>query len=180
MHPSKTTPYQRFGFRPKTGWLPGLLTHQFLHEGWLHLIMNMLFLWVVGSVLEGRLGRHMIWIYLTGGIAAAVGQVLWGIPEDAVMVGSSGAVSALMGFALIGMPGAKVKLWYVLLLFIVPRYGAFDAPLWFFIPLWLFEQLTMLLMSAKAEVVKVAYAAHVVGLAFGALAGGVWRFVLGR
>ncbi|MBI4374959.1 MAG: rhomboid family intramembrane serine protease [Elusimicrobia bacterium] len=168
----QSTIYRDFGFHPGKSWLPGIISHQFLHAGAMHLISNMVFLWVIGCVLEPVLGLWLIGLYLAGGVSAALAQGYWGgIARGDVMVGASGAISALMGYALISATQAPVKLFYLLLVFIVPRYGLFDAPLWFFLPLWLFDQLFMSLMTRNGEAVHVAFMAHFGGFAAGVLLG---------
>jgi hypothetical protein len=80
------TPYRRWGFRPDRPWFPTILTHQFLHAGWMHIVFNMLFLSVAGTVLEPRVGFHFLWIYLTGGVAAAACQAAWNPLNGDLMV----------------------------------------------------------------------------------------------
>lgn len=166
-NPTATSPYRRWGFRSMEDWWPGIFTHQFLHVGIWHLLFNMIFLWVVGDALEQRLGAGVFLLFLAGGAAGAAAQACRGFSGTEFMVGASGAISALMGCALILVPKAKVKLGYVLFLSLIPRYGIFDAPLWFFIPLWVFEQVVMALMTAKDPTAHVGYFAHVGGFAFG-------------
>jgi len=160
-----SSPFRLLGFRPALGWFPGVLTHQFLHAGWWHLIGNMLFLWVVCGVLEYALGGRVLFLYLIGGVAAAWAQAYFGkFSPTVIMVGASGSISALMGFALLAVPSARVKLFYATL----GKGGTFHAPLWFFLPLWLFDQLIQAGMAAGSEAVKVGYAAHIGGFVFGA------------
>ena len=131
----------------------------------------MLFLWVIGCVLEERFGMGMVIVYLLGGIAAAVAQGTFKPGENQVFVGASGAVSALLGMALLAAPHARVILFYFLLITLYPRYGTFESPLWFFIPLWFFEQALMTMLTVKTEIVNVGYVAHTGGFLFGAVAG---------
>jgi membrane associated rhomboid family serine protease len=168
--PTGTTPYRIFGFRPDRRWLPGLLTHLFFHAGFLHLFFNMLFLWVIGCVLEERLGSRLVGLFLASGAAAALAQMRWGLPPGQIMVGASGAVSGLMGFALLAVPRARIRLFYLVFATFHPRFGTFPAPLWFFVPLWAFEQILMALLTQNSEWNSVGYGAHLGGLAFGAAA----------
>lgn len=172
------TPYRRFGFRPDKSWFPGILTHEFLHAGIWHLLFNMLFLWVIGTVLEPRCGIWMLGIYLVGGVAAALAQVFSGQLGADAMVGASGAVAALMGAGLFALPGAQIKLFYGLVMFVSGRAGTFHAPLWACLPLWLLQQLFMAGMTAGAEVVTVGYWAHIGGFVFGALLGLAIRYLM--
>lgn len=158
-----SSPFRTFGFMPKEGWLPGVLTHQFLHAGWLHLIGNMVFLWVIGFVLEYAVGAWIIAFYLIGGIAAAWAQVHFGPSTMDAMVGASGAISSLMGFALGAIPSARVKLMYA----VGGKGGFFHAPLWFFIPLWIIDQILQASLASVQGTTRVGYAAHLGGLAFG-------------
>ena len=150
------------GIRPET-----LITSAFLHGGWMHIIGNMIFLWGVGPLVEERIGAGIVPLWLAGGAAAALAQAGWGLPEGAVMVGASGAVSAVMGYGLLRAPAARTRVFYALVLFVTARTGLFDAPLWFFLPLWAFEQGVMALMSRAGDWVQTAYGAHVGGFVFG-------------
>jgi membrane associated rhomboid family serine protease len=175
-HPGLSQPFEMFGFRPSTGWFPGILTHMFLHGGWLHIFFNMLFLWTAGVVLEGQLGAALLPLYFASGVVAAWAQATWGPPTTQVMVGASGAIAGLMGFALVAMPGARITLFY-LSGALSARAGTFESPLWFCIPLWALQQVFMMLMPMKGELANVGYVAHVGGFSFGALVGLVYRLL---
>jgi membrane associated rhomboid family serine protease len=170
MHAGLTTPFEFFGFQPSHGIFPGIITHLFLHGGWLHIIFNMLFLWTAGSVLEKHLGFGLLPLYLVGGMVAAWAQMHWKLPQNQVMVGASGAIAALMGFALLAMPNEKITLFYALFT-LSGRAGTFESPLWFCLPLWFLQQIFMLLMPLKGALASVGYAAHVGGFCFGAISG---------
>jgi membrane associated rhomboid family serine protease len=84
-------------------------TSMFLHGGWLHLIGNMLYLWIFGNNIEDRLGRIKFLIfYLAGGFAAAFSQVLIGPQSDVPVIGASGAIAAVLGAYLVLYPRARV------------------------------------------------------------------------
>lgn len=169
--PAASTPYERLGFRTGDKWSLALMTHQFLHAGVWHLVFNMLFLWVLGCVLEERYGAGMVVVYLFGGAAGALAQAAFSPFEgSAVMVGASGAVSALLGLALFRFPGARVTIFYLLAVTLMPRTGTFESPLWFFAPLWLLNQVLMALLTHDTSFAGVGNAAHLGGFAFGALA----------
>lgn len=100
----------RFGFKPAAPAPLDLLTSMFLHGGFLHLIGNMLFLWIYGDNVEDRLGRAgFVAAYLGTGMAAALGDAIlrWGsaIPS----VGASGAISGVLGFYFIWFPRNRVR-----------------------------------------------------------------------
>ncbi len=87
-----------------------LLSTQFLHGGWLHLIMNMWMLWVFGNNIEDRLG-HFVYLgfYLAGGVVATLCH--WVVDPASLMpvVGASGAVAAVLGGYALTYPEAKVR-----------------------------------------------------------------------
>lgn len=172
-----STPYRRYGFNPWGRWFPGIITHQFLHYGWFHLAGNLLFLWIVGCLLETHIHWHLAWLYVLGGMAAALTQVVWGLPKGESMVGASGAISALMGFSLWAFPREKVKLFYFLLLFVSVRFGTFDSPLWACLPLWILAQVVVALSHTKVAPVTVAYGAHIGGFVFGILLAVFYRIL---
>jgi membrane associated rhomboid family serine protease len=162
--------FQRWGFDPDRNWWPALITHQFLHDGWLHLILNFVFLWIAASLLENKMGMNVVWLYLAGGVAGAFAQVQYGIPSGQILVGASGAISALLGYCLLALPRAKVKLFYFVLLLFVPKYGLFDCPLWFFVPIWLLTQVLLAMINLHSPTMSNAYAAHIGGFVFGCIA----------
>jgi membrane associated rhomboid family serine protease len=178
LRPQGNSLYRAYGFRPSKDWWPGILSHQFLHAGFLHLLGNMLFFWAIGPLVEAKSGAGILtFLYLAGGMAAAFVQTQWSLPENVLMVGASGAVSALMGYSLTRLPSAKVKVFYLLVFFITARYGVFDSPLWFILPLWVLEQMTMALLTRGSEWVQVGYGAHLGGFAFGAFLGLLHRLL---
>lgn len=138
-----------------------LITHMFLHGGWLHVIGNMLYLWIFGDNVEDRLGAApYLLFYLLCGIAAAVGQ---GLIAPAPMVGASGAVAGVLGAYLFLFPGSRVRTLIFLGLFIT----IVQLPAIVVIGLWIVLQilsgLAELRMSDVPAASQVAFFAHVVG-----------------
>ena len=86
-----------------------LITSQFLHAGWWHLISNMLFLWVFGNNIEDRLGyvKYLIF-YLGCGIFAGLCQWFIGMNSAIPSLGASGAISGVLGAYAIRFPQARV------------------------------------------------------------------------
>ncbi len=81
----------------------------FLHAGWLHVLGNMLYLWIFGNNIEDRLGRGaFVVFYLAGGLAAAMTQVLIDPTSRVPLVGASGAIAAALGAYLVLYPGARI------------------------------------------------------------------------
>jgi membrane associated rhomboid family serine protease len=98
-----------------------IFTSMFLHGGWLHILGNMLYLWIFGNNVEDRLGRvPFLLFYLVGGAAAALTQVAINPESREPLVGASGAIAAALGAYLVLYPGARILslvflgFWFVL------------------------------------------------------------------
>ena len=86
-----------------------IFTSMFLHGGWMHLIGNMLYMWIFGNNIEDAMGRmRFIIFYLLCGIAAAMAQAIPDPNSTIPMIGASGAISGVLGAYLLLYPGAKV------------------------------------------------------------------------
>ena len=86
-----------------------LVTSQFLHGGWAHILFNMLYLWIFGKNVEDTLGHTRFTLfYLLSGVAAALTQVLASPASGVPMIGASGAVSGVLGAYLILFPQSRV------------------------------------------------------------------------
>jgi membrane associated rhomboid family serine protease len=87
-----------------------VLVATFLHAGLLHLLGNLLFLWVFGNNVEDRLG-HLLFalFYLTGGVVASLAHVVVNASSTVPLVGASGAIAAVMGAYLVWFPHARVR-----------------------------------------------------------------------
>lgn len=84
-------------------------TSMFLHGGWMHLIGNMLYLWIFGNNIEDAMGhKRFIIFYLLCGIAAVFAQAIPNPHSDIPMIGASGAISGVLGAYLLLYPHAKV------------------------------------------------------------------------
>lgn len=86
-----------------------LVTSMFLHGGWMHLLGNMLYLWIFGNNVEDRLGHvRFALFYLASGLAAAAAQILPEPGSQIPMIGASGAISGVLGAYLVLFPYARV------------------------------------------------------------------------
>jgi membrane associated rhomboid family serine protease len=157
------------------GWEVTWLTSMFMHGSWLHIIGNMIFLWVFGNNVEDAMGRiRFLAFYLLAGIAATALQTtvtLWmGTAEDAAIpsVGASGAVSGVLGAYLILLPTASVLTLVFFFLLEVP--AALFLGFWFLFQLW--EGGFSLLMPQEGG--GVAFFAHIGGFVFGAVTVRFW------
>ena len=166
-------PLHRFGFVPAAITPLRLLTHQFLHFDFLHLIGNAIFLWAVGGLLELTWGTALFaGFYLSGGVAAALAHAASAPGSDDPAVGASGAVAALMGAFAVSHGRQPMRLALVSMLALAPRLSLFTLPAAVFLGLWLVEQVFWTLMS-KHVALGVAFWAHLGGFAYGAAAAAV-------
>lgn len=146
---------------------PGLsvVTSMFLHGGWLHLLGNMLFLWVFGNNIEDRFGRlRYLLFYLGCGVVATYGFALANPDSTEALIGASGAIAGVLGAYLILYPRARVWSLVPVLLFIPLR-----LPAWLVLGLWFLLQWAYTAGYAISQAGSVAYLAHVLGFLAGAL-----------
>ena len=157
---------QRHGLDPWNWW--PLLTKTFMHGGWLHLILNMWFLWIFGPAMEARFGRvGFAVLYLAGGVAASAVHLLTHPLSTTPVLGASGAIAAVIGAHAVAYPRARV-ITIILIVFIplfVPLPAVLFAVIWF--GLQLLQGTVELASPHMAE--GVAWWAHIGGFAFGAL-----------
>jgi membrane associated rhomboid family serine protease len=108
-----------WGIVPDDLHLISLLTSMFLHGGWLHLLGNMLFLWVFGRNIEDLIGGgRFLGFYLLCGLAAAVVQVLANPYSRVPTIGASGAIAGVMGAYLIRFPRSHIDTLAILFIFV--------------------------------------------------------------
>jgi len=153
-----------FAFHPYHPKPWSYITSQFLHNGWLHIIFNMWFFWLAGTILEDAWGRVVYPIfYLICGVFAALCHAMIYPGSMIPVVGASGAIAGMMGAFLARFPKTKIKLMWIWF-FGLTRYK-FYVPAYIILPLWLAIQLFWGMLSASEG--GVAYWAHVGGFAFG-------------
>lgn len=86
-----------------------VISSMFLHGGWMHLIGNMLYLWIFGNNIEDVMGhKRFVVFYLLCGIAAALAQAMAYPSAQIPMVGASGAISGVLGAYLLLFPHARI------------------------------------------------------------------------
>jgi membrane associated rhomboid family serine protease len=146
-----------------------IFTSMFMHGGWLHIIFNMLFLWVFGNNIEDSMGRvRYTLFYLLGGLAAAATQVVVSPDSQTPLVGASGAIAGVLGGYALLYPRARVlTAVFVFFIFLV------EIPALVLLGIWIFLQfLPAVGQLASPDVGSqggVAYFAHLGGFAFGLL-----------
>jgi rhomboid family protein len=138
-----------------------LLTYQFVHGSFLHLLSNMLFLWVFGDNVEDAMGRlRFVTFYLLCGVAAGLAHDFAQPESEAPLVGASGAVSGVIAAYLMLHPHVKV---WVLVLWRVPL----RLPAMWVLGFWIVLQVFSVLTADATD--NVAWWAHIGGLAAGAV-----------
>jgi len=164
----------RHGLIPESWDWQDALTSMFLHAGWLHLLGNMLLLWISGDNIEDRFG-HLPYLafYLFSGGAAAAAQVVLAAPEARAlpMIGASGAVAGTIGAYLVLFPRNRIKM----LLYLVFIVHFFRVPAWSLILLWVTLEGLRAWEETQGTVTPIAVWAHLGGFAFGAGAALLWR-----
>jgi membrane associated rhomboid family serine protease len=142
-----------------------VLYAMFLHGGWLHLLGNMLFLYVFGNNVEDRLGRlTFLAFYLGCGYAATYGFSFLDRASTQPLVGASGAIAGVLGAYLVLYPRAKVLSLLTFLFFLPVR-----LPAWLVLGGWFVLQYLYFRGAGVAGASGVAYGAHVIGFVVGAL-----------
>jgi membrane associated rhomboid family serine protease len=146
-----------------------LLTAMFLHGGILHLLGNMLFLWIFGATVEDRVGRvRFVAFYLLGGLAASALQIGFQPSSTAPTVGASGAIAAVLGGYILLYPRARI----VTLVLIIFFFTLIELPAWAMLGIWFLSQALFAAASLGSPQGGggVAYFAHVGGFVFGLFA----------
>jgi len=140
----------------------------FVHGGWIHLLGNMLFLWVTGPFVEDVFGRGVFAVlYFLSGFAALATHVAKFPHSEVPLIGASGAIAGVMGAFLVRYARRKIHMLY-LPLFPLPRPRfTFGVPAFVIAPLWFAEQFWYAHRAGEGS--GVAFWAHVGGFLFGAL-----------
>lgn len=153
--------------------LQTLISSIFLHGGWMHLIGNMLFLWVFGDNIEAVIGSvRFFTFYMLGGILAGLTQVFLDMNSEIPCVGASGAIAAVLGAYLVMFPGSQVKVLFLLF------FQTFQVPALAFLGFWGIQQAWSgytALSAGSASDSGVAVWAHIGGFVFGLLFGFLLR-----
>ena len=140
-----------------------IFTSMFMHGGFMHLIGNMLYMWIFADNIEDSLGpKKFIIFYLLSGIGAATAQILMDTHSQVPMVGASGAIGGVLGAYLINHPNARV-------LVLIP-FGFFSQLIkikaLYVLGFWFVLQfINSAMMSSQGG--GVAYAAHIGGFVSG-------------
>jgi membrane associated rhomboid family serine protease len=155
-------------FRPRgaeSGQYFTVLTSMFLHGGWMHIIGNMLYLWIFGNNIEDSMGHlRFVFFYLLTGLVAALTHLAFNPASTVPTIGASGAVSGVLGAYLILFPHARILTliplgWFIRMVYL---------PAWVLLIFWIALQFISQALDTMDPVGGgVAYAAHIGGFVAG-------------
>ncbi len=145
-----------------------LFTNMFLHGGFMHIVGNMLFLWVFADNIEAIIGNvAFLFFYIAGGLAASAAHILFNMTSNIPTIGASGAIAAVLGAYIILFPKSQVRIRFLL-------FKPFKMTAILFLGIWFIQNLFSGLGSigpASAQSGGVAWWAHIGGFVFGVVAG---------
>jgi membrane associated rhomboid family serine protease len=170
-----------FGYAP---WEVGitLVSSLFLHGGFVHLIGNLIYLWVFGGAVEDELGHvRYFFFYVACGAAGSLAHTLL-FPQSTIpSIGASGSIAGILGAFLVFRPNARI----ITLFPLVVYWAMAELPALLFLPVWFGMQFFSGFLSLQAargtqEVAGVAWWAHVGGFVFGMIVAAVVRGLRAR
>lgn len=149
-----------------------LLTSMFLHGSWMHLIGNMLYMYIFSDNIEASIG-HVPYVvfYVLGGLAAGLCHIYFNPGSPIPAVGASGALSAVMGAYIVMFPKSNIKAF--LFLFRI------NVPAFLFLGFWFYQQSSAGIESLGDTSGGIAWWAHIGGFVFGVLSGFLFRRLYG-
>lgn len=157
---------QEFGVVPAHFAWPTVLTSMFLHGSWIHVLGNMLYLWIFGNNVEDAMGKiRFVVFYLLCGVGAACIQILVNPASRVPMVGASGAISGVLGAYLVLFPHARI-LTLLPLGILLP---IVEIRAVFVIGFWVVVQVLNGLLTFDFDGGGVAWFAHIGGFAAGCI-----------
>ena len=144
------------------------ITSMFLHGGWMHLVGNMLFLYIFGDNVEDKFGHFRFFIfYFIAGITAALTQVFMFPDSEIPMVGASGAIAGVLGAYVLMFPGARI----ITLIPIIFFFDIVELPAFVFLGIWFLMQVFsgVFSLGIGSDAGGVAWWAHIGGFTAGAI-----------
>ncbi len=158
----------KYSLKPYQYNLQSLVIHNFLHNDISHLIINMVFLFMFGFVIELAIGRSAyLFVFLISGIASGATLIL--LEPDAAywVVGASGAIAGLVGFYTLLYGTRKIRFFYTVIVY----FGYITAPALILLPVWLVYEL----LNQYLFLDQVSNLSHIGGLLTGALLGLIYK-----
>jgi membrane associated rhomboid family serine protease len=150
--------------------IPTLFTSMFMHGGWMHLIGNMLYLWIFGDNIESHFGHvWFIGFYVLSGIAATFSQMIISMESNVPLLGASGAIAGVLGAYLLLFPKQRVR--------VLAGRRIIALPALIVIGFWFVLQVLRSFLSFSETTAGggVAYLAHVGGFVAGLLLAFIFR-----
>ncbi|MDD2890117.1 MAG: rhomboid family intramembrane serine protease [bacterium] len=135
------------------------ITSMFFHASWMHLLGNMLFLFVFGKNIEDWFGHwKFLGFYIGCGIAACIVQILLSPLSKIPMVGASGAIAGVMGAYFLLYPSSRVSTW-------IPVFWVIEIPAFLWLGIWIIEQIVSSMGGPGGS--PIAFFAHIGGFFVG-------------
>jgi membrane associated rhomboid family serine protease len=162
---------RRFLANP-AGDFPTIFTSMFMHAGWIHLLGNMLYLWIFGDNVEDSFGHAKFLIfYLLCGIAATLAQLVFTATSSVPNLGASGAIAGVLGAYIVMFPRGQVR--------VMMGRGIIPMPALVVIGFWIVLQFVSGIgsISQSAETGGVAYMAHIGGFIAGIVLTFIFRTI---
>lgn len=158
----------KYGLKPYDYSLESLILHNFLHNDINHLIINMIFLFMFGFIIEMAIGRSAyLFVFLISGIASALTLVIFNPNSAYWVVGASGAIAGLVGFYTLLYGKRKIRFFYTIIIY----FGYVTAPALVLLPIWVIYEL----INQYFFLDQVSNLSHVGGLVTGALLGFIYK-----
>jgi len=174
--PARLTNPSAFGYAPWEVAIT-LITSLFLHGGLVHLLGNMIYLWVFGGAVEELMGhaRYLIFFIVCGAVGS-LSHTLVFTQSPVPSIGASGSIAGVLGAFLVLRPRARI----VTLFPLVVYWAMAEIRAALFLPVWFAMQffngaLALTAASRTEEAAGIAWWAHVGGFVFGAIVGGLYR-----
>jgi membrane associated rhomboid family serine protease len=167
--PARYTTIQGLAHTGLAGFFVPIFASMFIHGGWLHLIGNMLFLFVFGRSIEDRYGHFgFLLLYFLSGLAAAVTHIIVNAGSTVPTIGASGAIAGVLGAYAVCYPRARIST----LIFLIFFFWRVEIPALFLLGFWFLIQFIagyQMLAIQTATGGGVAWWAHVGGFMMGIL-----------
>lgn len=142
------------------------ITAMFIHGGWMHLLGNMLYLWIFGDNVEDRMGHiPYLFFYLSAGVIGSIAHIIANPGSQVPIIGASGAIAGVLGAYFLSFPGSRILTLVPLFFFIT----VIQVPALVFLPVWFIIQLLNGLSTAGMAANTTAWWAHVGGFLGGAI-----------
>jgi membrane associated rhomboid family serine protease len=169
--PARYTTAHGLAAMTPAGFVVPILASMFLHAGWLHVLGNMLFLYVFGRTVEDRLGHfRFLILYFASGFAGGLLHIYLNAGSRVPSIGASGAIAGVLGAYFVASPGARIKLTIFPLIF-----WTFQLPAVLVLGYWFLIQFVsgyqMLAVETATQTGGVAWWDHVGGFVTGVLLG---------